>query len=321
MARGGINKALVAKARDSLLARGLKPSIDTVRVELGNTGSKTTIQRYLKELAGDGNVIHKAATLSDELSALITQVADRLREEAKASVLADREILLKQQQDYQAQRQQVLERVRQLQTAHAELIDELKGLRQQEKSLQSQLQDSEIERNRLAEAAQGLQRLLDERAGQLQSLEDKHRNARDALEHYRSSHQELRTQEVQRSDALALQLRSEIRMLQSTLQDKQNEISTLYRDNERLLGENRAQSQQLYEEHKSNLSIQQDQERLRIALQAEKTKVAKFQQSLKQHITEHRACKKRIQVMATEMEQLQSSLGNAAPKLFGTVTT
>lgn len=42
MARGGINKALVQKARQAILARGENPSIDAIRVELGNTGSKTT---------------------------------------------------------------------------------------------------------------------------------------------------------------------------------------------------------------------------------------------------------------------------------------
>ncbi|WP_249746370.1 DNA-binding protein [Pseudomonas rhodesiae] len=46
MARGGINKAVVQEARQALLARGANPSIDAVRVELGNTGSKTTISRY-----------------------------------------------------------------------------------------------------------------------------------------------------------------------------------------------------------------------------------------------------------------------------------
>jgi hypothetical protein len=55
MARGGVNLAVVKIARNALLARGLRPSIDAVRVELGNTGSKTTIQRYLREL-GDAEV-------------------------------------------------------------------------------------------------------------------------------------------------------------------------------------------------------------------------------------------------------------------------
>ena len=50
MARGGINKALVTRAHQAVLARGENPSIDAIRIELGNTGSKSTIHRYLKEL-------------------------------------------------------------------------------------------------------------------------------------------------------------------------------------------------------------------------------------------------------------------------------
>lgn len=50
MARGGVNKAVVQIARTAILARGEHPSIDAVRIEMGNTGSKTTIHRYLKEL-------------------------------------------------------------------------------------------------------------------------------------------------------------------------------------------------------------------------------------------------------------------------------
>lgn len=34
MARGGINKALVAKTRETVLARGENPSIDAIRIEL-----------------------------------------------------------------------------------------------------------------------------------------------------------------------------------------------------------------------------------------------------------------------------------------------
>ncbi len=49
MARAGIYKSEVLRARDKLLATGRNPSIDAVREELG-TGSKTTIHRYLKEI-------------------------------------------------------------------------------------------------------------------------------------------------------------------------------------------------------------------------------------------------------------------------------
>ena len=50
MRRSGIYKAEVQRARQNLLAQGRYPSIDAVRAELGDTGSKTTIHRYLKEI-------------------------------------------------------------------------------------------------------------------------------------------------------------------------------------------------------------------------------------------------------------------------------
>ena len=53
MARGGVYKTEVEKARNALLAQGKHPSVDALRVALGNTGSKTTIHRYLKELEAE----------------------------------------------------------------------------------------------------------------------------------------------------------------------------------------------------------------------------------------------------------------------------
>jgi response regulator of citrate/malate metabolism len=57
MAHSGINKHQVKKAREALVANGVNLSIDDVRVELGNTGSKATIHLYLKEL-GDENSLN-----------------------------------------------------------------------------------------------------------------------------------------------------------------------------------------------------------------------------------------------------------------------
>ncbi|MNH05362.1 hypothetical protein D3C79_646830 [compost metagenome] len=87
MARGGINKAVVQKARQALLARGLNPSIDAVRIELGNTGSKTTIHRYLKELNSQLPAQRTSApTLSDALTTLVEQLAEQIREEGEARI-------------------------------------------------------------------------------------------------------------------------------------------------------------------------------------------------------------------------------------------
>lgn len=48
MGRIGISEYQVFRAADQLAADGVHPSVDTVRVELGNTGSRTTINKYLK---------------------------------------------------------------------------------------------------------------------------------------------------------------------------------------------------------------------------------------------------------------------------------
>lgn len=62
MARTGVYKSEVKKARDALLVQALYPSVDAVRVALGNTGSKTTIHKYLKELeTEEGGGVRKAA--------------------------------------------------------------------------------------------------------------------------------------------------------------------------------------------------------------------------------------------------------------------
>ena len=99
MSRAGINKALVQRARDALLARGLSPSIEAVRAELGHTGSKTTILRYLREL--DVAEPHPPqVNLSEELQALLQSLAQRLANEAQATVAADRARLERQQAAY-----------------------------------------------------------------------------------------------------------------------------------------------------------------------------------------------------------------------------
>ncbi|HBO5334919.1 TPA: DNA-binding protein, partial [Pseudomonas aeruginosa] len=131
MARGGINKALVRKARQAILARGENPSIDAIRVELGNTGSKTTIHRYLKELEdADSDQSAVVLPLSEQLANLVGQLADQLREEAKAEVAHEREQLARERLDYQNQVQQAESRIQQLEGQCIELTEQLQTAQQ-----------------------------------------------------------------------------------------------------------------------------------------------------------------------------------------------
>lgn len=89
MARAGIYKSEVLRARDRLLANGRYPSIDAVREELGNTGSKGTIHRYLKEIEEEeGPSTGSRVAVSEAIQDLVGRLAARINEEAEERVTA-----------------------------------------------------------------------------------------------------------------------------------------------------------------------------------------------------------------------------------------
>ncbi|UTL89178.1 DNA-binding protein [Pseudomonas fluorescens] len=180
MARAGINKALVQRARDALLARGLSPSIEAVRAELGHTGSKTTILRYLREL--DVAEPHPPqVNLSEELQALLQSLAERLANEAQATVAVDRARLERQQAAYQQQRAVEAARFEQLQVAHTAEMEAHRLLRLREVQLTGQLQLAEGERKRLEEACRQQLQLLEERATTIQLRIPRHLDTQPTL--------------------------------------------------------------------------------------------------------------------------------------------
>jgi hypothetical protein len=107
MARAGLEKSDVRKARDSLIAQSQYPSVDAVRIALGNTGSKTTIHKYLKELEEEeGGSSGQKASISEALQDLVERLAARLAEEADVRIeQVTQEFHVKEQAHAQALRQ------------------------------------------------------------------------------------------------------------------------------------------------------------------------------------------------------------------------
>ena len=130
MARAGLEKSDVRKARDSLVAQSQYPSVDAVRIALGNTGSKTTIHKYLKELEEEeGGSGSQKASISEALQDLVERLAARLAQEADVRV------------------EQVTQEFSAKELAHAQafqqLENELLAAREAARSLEARLQ-SEI---------------------------------------------------------------------------------------------------------------------------------------------------------------------------------
>lgn len=269
MARNGIGKSEVQRARDRLLARRTHPSIDAVRAELGHTGSKTTIQRYLRELEEEeGSDLDRTAAVSEAIQELIQRLAARLTEEASAQVVALRE-------QYETQLRERDEQMAQ----QCRETEALAGqLRQTEIMLQAEQITHVTTRQALAEAHTAHERLtqqvadltdrLADNEAHRQSLEAKHLHARETLEHYRQSVKEQREQELRRHEQQVQMLQVDVRTLNQTLVVKQNELTQLHQERARIAAEMNAARKAL---QRSEL----DGERLR-----------KTNDDLQRHVTE-----------------------------------
>jgi chromosome segregation ATPase len=246
MARGGINKAVVQTARLAILARGENPSIDAVRIEMGNTGSKTTIHRYLKELdESESRQTITQAPIDDELGELVARLAQRLKEKAQEPIdLA--------QAQFEQEKTALLTQLEALEEAHSQLKQQFDiqaaALAEESAALQtasSSLQTEQTRNAGLSQACSDYELRINDKDEQIRSLEDKHLHARDALEHYRNAVKDQREQEQRRHEGQLQQVQAELRQAQQSAMVRQDEITQLHRDNERLLIEQRVITKEL----------------------------------------------------------------------------
>lgn len=244
MARAGIYKSDVVKARAALVAKGVYPSIDAVRIEMGNTGSKATIHRYLKEIEEEngGSSVPRVA-VSEAIQDLVSRLSERLSEEADARV----QTLQTQQAEQQKQSQE----------AATSLKTELQTTRQQLEQTQRTLADEKANHGKtgealtaktlastqLAQQVNDLQERLASEERHRQSLEEKHQHAHQALEHFRQASKEQRDQELRKHEQQVQYFQMELKKVNEVLTAKQHEAIHAQQEGVRLLGElSRAQS-------------------------------------------------------------------------------
>ncbi|AMK31454.1 DNA-binding protein [Pseudomonas mosselii] len=234
MARIGIDKTAVQQARQALLARGEHPSIDAVRIELGNTGSKTTIHRYLKELdRQSGQMLGNSAALSEPLGRMVERLAAQLQEEGQARIDAAEAAAEARCAAMQAE----------LQLAQRDLASALRQVETLSGALRA-------ESERLATCQASLQTEQLRSAGLSQSQGELQARLADKDEQLRASFEQ-RQQEQRRNETQVRQLQGQLQTLQQGAIARQDEVTRLHRDNERLLAEQRqamAQSRLLDEQ-------------------------------------------------------------------------
>lgn len=128
---------------------------------------------------------------------------------------------------------------------------------------QSSLQ-AELNRNAgLSQRCSDLEVLLFEKDKHIQSLEEKHVQARGALEHYREAVKEQRDHDQRKHESQLHEMQVEQRKLRETIAVKQDESTRLNRDNERLLAEARQHSKALHNQEALVQSLNTQLEALR----------------------------------------------------------
>lgn len=173
MARGGVNLAVVQKARSNLLMRGVYPSIDAVRVEMGNTGSKTTIARYLKQLEAPEPDATSRDRMSGALRGLVESLLDQVQEEGNQAFLEARAEFEHERKQLAARTEALESELAELQQRHETQEAALAAQAEEFKNTHALLQ-AELTRNAgISQQCADLQVRLVERDTQIQSLEDK----------------------------------------------------------------------------------------------------------------------------------------------------
>ncbi|WP_151639314.1 DNA-binding protein [Noviherbaspirillum aerium] len=263
MARSGIYKIDVKRARDVLLAQHVRPSVDAVRIALGNTGSKTTIHKYLKELEDeDGGPKEIGVTISEALQDLVGRLSSQLQEEANVQiniVRAEQEAMERRHaESLAAARQEADQWQTRAQCAEQALADEQSTHSQTREALQQET----VLRHTAEQHASDLKERLADNDQHLQSLEDKHRHARESLEHYRQSTKEQREQEQRRHEHQIHQLQAELRLAQQAVVVKQEEVTRLNQDGVRLVSDLSHTQKALYDAQSQIRQLEQKVETL-----------------------------------------------------------
>jgi chromosome segregation ATPase len=251
MARTGLYKSEVKKARDSLIAQNINPSVDAVRVALGNTGSKTTIHKYLKELEEEGVIGGSNVTISDALQNLVEGLAAQLQDEANSRI----ELAYQQNKDKEQQHAEALAALQKENMILSEQLQRIETSFHQEVAAHGQtrdlLQQETMARHTFEQQLVDIRDRLAENDTHRLSLEEKHKHARDALEHYRQSVKEQRDQDQRRHEQQIQQLQAEMRQLQQTLVIKQEDITRLNQEGTRLVTDLSHAQKMLYDQQSS----------------------------------------------------------------------
>lgn len=236
--RSGLYKSDVQSALNNLVAKGINPSVDAIRIELGNTGSKSTIHKYLKEIKEDHpNLGLKKVSVSNTILNLVEQLAAQLDAEKTEGI---QEVRIESEEKARLDHETISsltmrcndleEKLRQLELDYQKEVSERLGL-------QDALKNEVISSASLNQQIANLQENLINEKSHVQLIENMLTKNRDAFEHFQAATQEQRDQENIRHEAAIQQLQNENRQYRQKADSTQIELANLMQENSKIIVE------------------------------------------------------------------------------------
>lgn len=238
-------------------------------------------------------------------------MAGRLHEEADARIAQlteqHQETVARQQADAEALQAQIQALGESLDKAQADFASEQAAHRR----TTEQLREQTVRQAQVAQQVVDLQERLEGEAQHRASIEDKHQQARIALEHFRDAAKEQRENEQRQHEQQVQYLQGEIRTVNEALSEKRQETLHSHEQNARLTTELSQAQKRLRDVEGELRTLNTLREQLTTAQQQVKTsadKITQLQQALEGVTAENAALEARRNADAQRIQRLEVDL-------------
>jgi len=258
MARTGVDFFKVSVAAKNLQGRGLNPTVDLVRAELG-TGSKSTIGPLLKRWKVENLEAANAEALPEELTKIVRTLMDQMQQAADVKVdeMAG---------EFQEQKNELVNELkveRQLTDKHEATIKELEShiekLSVDNSEIKQSLDNSKLEAAKQSSELSEVRIQLQDSKNQVSDLKEEVKQVKESREHYQKRAADDREQERE-------QFRSNKILLEGQITDLNTRLTVISGEKSRL-EEQKQQVDELARSLQENIdTINSEREKLRISV-------------------------------------------------------
>jgi chromosome segregation ATPase len=321
MSRPGITYQEVANAAIQLQGKNENPTVDRIR-EILETGSKSTIARYLKEWKSKTDHSAGFDGVPQELTSIVKGLWERLKAVAEQQITHHQQETDRSTTEIKQSFVQEQKRASDLQTQLIQLEEQLHQEKYSSQILQQAIEEEKRSNVKLTERNDQITRQLTDQKSETERLHQLLSHVQANLEHYQASIQKLREEQILNSENQKTTYEREISSLKQDLIDATHGNIQTQRELDQAESQVRLLSQQA-DKYSKEYSILQNQFHEKMInesmLQQKCNQLDQFNKN-HQNKTEEQSViiiefEKKLAISSNQISLLQQSLNDAQDKI------